>query len=60
MAHTRVRAQGGTQQVGAGCGATQGGRMAEELDGEDPGCEDEVAGKEHSDTGEDTGGDEEG
>ena len=59
-AHTRVRAHGGTQQVGAGCGATQGERMAEESDGDDLGWGDEVAGAEHSDTGEDTEGEEEG
>ena len=34
--------------------------MAEESDGEDLGWEDEVAGEEHSDTGEDTEGEEEG
>ena len=56
VAHTRVQAQGGTRQVGAGCGATQRGGMAEESDGEDLGWKDEVAGEEHSDTGEDTEG----
>jgi len=60
VAHTRVQAQGGTRQVGAGCGATQRGGMAEESDGEDLVWEDEVAGEEHSDTGEDTEGEEEG
>ena len=60
VAHTRVQAQGGTQQVGAGCGATQRGGMAEESDGEDLVWEDEVVGEEHSDTGEATDGEEEG